>query len=315
MNDRLRFVGAAPEPGQACTVCVGNFDGLHLGHRSILARARELADARGEACVALTFEPHPLRVLRPDKAFAMIYPHAERHRQLLGAGMDAVAVEAFTRETADTEPEAWIDGILLGALRAARVVVGYDFRFGRMARGDAAMLAEYAAAHGVDVEVMEPVASEGLKVSSSRIRRAIGAGDVETAARLLDRPFHVRGRVAVGAKRGRTLGFPTANLQTDWELIPANGVYAGIAVVDGARVATGVSVGTNPTFGDEPRRIEAHLIDWSGDIYGREIAVHFLARLRDEARFPNVQALVAQMHADIDAARTIAANFTGGLDA
>lgn len=314
MNDRLRVIGRALPPGRACTVCVGNFDGLHLGHRSIVARARELADTHGEACVALTFEPHPLRVLRPDKPLAMIFPHAERYRQLVAAGMDAVAVEAFTRETADTEPEAWIEGILLGALRAAHVVVGYDFRFGHMARGDAAMLKEYAATRDVRVEVMEPVASDGLKVSSSRIRRAIGAGDVETAARLLDRPFHVRGLVAVGAKRGRTLGFPTANLQTDWELIPANGVYAGIAVVDGTRVATGVSVGTNPTFGDDGRRIEAHLIDWSGDIYGREISVHFLARLRDEIRFPNVDALVAQMHADIDAARTIAASFAGGLD-
>ncbi|MCC6157988.1 MAG: bifunctional riboflavin kinase/FAD synthetase [Deltaproteobacteria bacterium] len=314
MNDRLRVIGAAPSPGRACTVCVGNFDGLHLGHRSILARARELAGNHGEACVALTFEPHPLRVLRPEKVFAMIYPHAERYRQLAAAGMDAVAVEEFTRDTADTEPEAWIEGILLGALGAAHVVVGYDFRFGHMARGDAAMLQEYAATRGVQVEVMEPVASDGLKVSSSRIRRAIGAGDVETAARLLDRPFHVRGFVAVGAKRGRTLGFPTANLQTDWELIPANGVYAGIAVVDGTRVATGISVGTNPTFGDDGRRIEAHLIDWSGDIYGCEISVHFLARLRDEIRFPNVEALVAQMRADIDTARTIAARHDGGLD-
>lgn len=315
MGEILRLPVDAPLPWEAAVVCVGNFDGLHRGHRAIVERALARAASDGLPAAALTFEPHPVKFLRPDKPQTMIFPYAERYRQLLAVGMRHVVVQRFDRTTATTDAADWVRATLVGALKARHIVVGFDFRFGAAAAGDAEMLVRTAEARGVGVEVVAEIDNGGLKVSSSRIRKAIGAGNVEAADHLLGRPFSIRGAVVEGRRRGRTLGFPTINLRTDWELWPAIGVYAGIATVNGRDYAAGISVGRKTTFGgDEELTIEAHLDGFDADVYGASVALHFLARIRDQETFATAEALVEKMREDMRVAVEVFQAFSGGLD-
>jgi riboflavin kinase/FMN adenylyltransferase len=278
-------------------VAVGEFDGVHLGHRSVI----EGSDT------VLTFEPHPLAVLRPDAAPKLL-TSLERKAQLVeGLGVEELVVipfdEAFSRRSA----QEFVDDVLVGALQATRVAVGENFRFGHRAQGDTKLL---AADPRFETRVGELVEVEGEVVSSSHIRGLVLAGEVDHAAVFLGAPFALRGEVVAGDRRGRELGFPTANLVPDQALIqPGHGIYAARATFDGQERCAAVNVGVRPTFKtDLVVLVEAYLLDWDEDLYGRQLTIEFLKRLRGERRFDSADALIAQMHQDVQRAREICAS-------
>ena len=296
----LESVPPEPEPS---AVALGVFDGVHLGHRAILGTALTRARAAGLEAVACTFDPHPMEVLHPDRAPRPIATLDERLTLIAETGVDAAVVLAFTRELAAIEPEAFVKDVLLGRLRAREIVVGYNHRFGRGARGDARLLQELADRAGFRAHVVPPMTVEGAAVSSTEIRAALQRGDVTTAARDLGRPYTIAGLVTSGAGRGRTLGFPTANIEAERPVLVARGVYRGRIDVEGRQYSTVVNVGVRPTFGEATLAVEAHVLDFTGDLYGHRVRVDLLERLRDEMRFPSVEDLKAQVARDIAAAR------------
>jgi riboflavin kinase/FMN adenylyltransferase len=284
-------------------VTIGNFDGVHLGHRALLAAARQLAGG-GRVC-AFTFNPSPRDVLAPpDKRQPLLQPIDERVDALLRCGADQVIVEPFDRAMAALEAADFCIEILDRRLGAAGVVVGWDFRFGHGRAGDAGVIERVL---GLPVVQVGGVEVDGAVVSSSRVRRCLADGDVALAARLLGRPHDVAGVVEHGDQRGRTIGFPTANVGVTGGLVPANGVYAVRALVGGV-VRPGVAnVGTRPTFQGTGVRVEVHLFGFAGDLYGAPIRVDFIERVREERPFPGLDALVAQIRADADVARAVLA--------
>jgi riboflavin kinase/FMN adenylyltransferase len=296
---------------RGCAVAVGNFDGVHLGHQRLLALARKRADARRAPAVALTFEPHPVRVLRPSLAPPLITPLPRKLELLAGLGVDATVIQPFDLAYAQSTIAEFASRDLVGRLGAADVVVGYDFTAGHeRARVD--VLRPLLGAEGVLLHVVDPVTADGLVVSSTKIREFLLEGNVEAAALLLTRPYDLDGEVARGAGRGRGFGFATANVATH-ALLPANGVYVVRATVGGRRGATAAihggvcNVGTKPTVESGAAVVaEAHLFGFDGrDLYGEPIRLEFLARLRDERRFPSVEALRAQIALDVEAARRV----------
>jgi riboflavin kinase/FMN adenylyltransferase len=281
-------------------VAVGEFDGVHLGHRAVI----------GQADTVLTFEPHPRAVVAPDAAPKLITPLPVKADIIAGLGVRELVVIPFDRSFASIPAQDFIDGVLVEKLGAVEVRVGENFRFGHKAQGDVALL---RAQDSFTTSVAELVEADGEIISSTHIRGLIVAGDVEKAGRFLGLPYHLRGIVQHGDERGRTLGYPTANLVPDNALVyPGNGVYACRAAVeeDGEWKwwAAAVSIGVRPTFvTGRGVLIEAFLIDYEGDLYGRELRLAFLTRLRGEKRFDSVDRLVAQMQADVEEARSIAA--------
>ncbi len=293
-------------PAVGSVVAIGNFDGVHVGHREILRRLRAHADARGAPAVAYTFDPAPTAVVAPSRHQPRILTLPDRVRYLGDAGVDVVVVEPFTRAFAGHPARWFVDEVLVRRLGAQVAVVGYDFRFGVDRAGDAAFLRSVHPSIAVDE--VGAILFEGEPASSSRIRKLVAAGEVAAAARLLGRPHRLRGTVVAGDQRGRTIGFPTANLDNEVELLPMDGVYAVRAAVDGGALVDGVmNIGMRPTFGGLVRRIEVHLFDTSGDLYGHELTVDVVARVRAELRFDGVEALVAQIRVDVAAARAVLA--------
>jgi len=292
--------GSLQYTGGDQVVTIGNFDGVHRGHRALLAAARELAGPAG-VC-AYTFHPAPRDVLRPDNSILRVQRLEDRVRVLHEAGAEDVVVEPFDREFAGRSAEWFATEVLSKRLRARAVVVGWDFRFGRGRTGDAAGLRDVL---DIPVHQVEAVQFEGQTVSSSRIRALLGAGEVAAAARLLGRPHELVGEVVRGDARGRQLGFPTANIECETPLVPESGVYA-------ARLHTGelavLNIGVRPTFGGGPSRIEVHILDYEGDLYGAQLRVLLIRRLRAERSFSGREALVAQISADIEAARRVLAS-------
>jgi riboflavin kinase/FMN adenylyltransferase len=284
-------------------VALGIFDGVHLGHRAILGTAITRAREAGLEAIACTFEPHPMEVLQPDRAPKPITTLADRLALIAATGVDAAVVLAFTRELAAVEPEAFVKDVLLDRLHAREIVVGYNHRFGRAARGDARLLQDLATQVGFRAHVVPPMTVDGAAVSSSEIRAALQRGDVAAAARSLGRPYGIAGTVTSGAGRGRTLGFPTANIESDRPLLVSRGVYWGRVHVGQTQYSAVVNVGVRPTFGETTLAVEAHLLDFTGDLYGREVRLDFLDRIRDEMRFPSVEDLKAQVFRDIASAR------------
>jgi len=291
-------------------VTIGNFDGVHLGHQHVVRRAVEVAGEVGvDDVVAVTFDPHPIAVLRPEHAPPTLTTIDERLALLEEAGVDDVLVVPFSREIADWTPEEFIDRIVVGALHAKAVVVGANFRFGNRAAGDCATLREAGATRDFVVEGI--TLDGGPQVwSSTYVRNCLAAGDVAGAAEALGRPFTVRGRVVKGDERGRELGFPTANVPTNGLVAaPADGVYAGwLKRLDtGEEYPAAISVGTNPTFdGERERRVESYVLDRSDlELYGAEVEVAFVERLRGMVRFDGVDKLVETMHDDVRRAREI----------
>jgi riboflavin kinase/FMN adenylyltransferase len=299
----VRGLDSVPPEAPPSAVALGSFDGVHLGHRAILGTAVARARAAGLDALACTFDRHPLEVLQPDRAPALISTLDERLSLIGETGVDGVVVLAFTRELAAVEPEVFVKDVLLGRLRARDVVVGYNHRFGRGARGDAGLLEQLGQRLGFRAHIVPPMTVEGAAVSSTEIRTALQRGDVEAAARRLGRPYAIGGVVTAGAGRGRTLGFPTANIAPDRPPLVARGVYHGRLTLDGKEHAAVVNVGVRPTFGETTLAVEAHLLDFSGDLYGRQVRLAFLERLRDEMRFASVEDLRSQIARDVEAAR------------
>ncbi|ALJ21105.1 bifunctional riboflavin kinase/FAD synthetase [Microbacterium sp. No. 7] len=293
-------------------VAIGKFDGVHFGHVAVIGRARAVAASSGVQVVAVTFDRNPLALLRPEDCPAPLASLEQKIRLLGEAGVDAVLVLRFDEALAALSPRDFVTHVLAGSLDAVHVVVGDDFRFGNRGAGTPDTLRELGAEFGFDVEVVGDVEGTGRRVSSTWVRELLSAGDVEGAARLLGRPHVVEGTIVHGLKRGRELGFPTANLSPDAAgFVPADGVYAGWLVDAGpgttasARAVTtypaAISVGTNPTFDDvEARQVEAYVLDETGlDLYGHRVQVLFSHRIRGMTAFDGIDALVAQMTDDV----------------
>lgn len=303
----FRSIDEARGKLSGCAVAIGNFDGVHLGHRQLLAKAKALAEARGAPAAVLTFEPHPAKVLSPDFAPPLISTITRKLRLLEDEGLDAVVIQPFDRAYAATSAEAFVRRDLVGALGARDIVVGYDFTFGKGRAGTPEALARLAG-DDAGVRVVPAFARDQLVVSSSKIRELVLAGRVAQAAELLGRPFLVDGRVVPGRGRGRTIGIPTANVAPDTELLPASGVYAVRAAIEGIEgtFPGGANIGRKPTFGEEDLTVEVHLLGLDADLYGRNMAVAFLERLRGEQRFASAEELVGRIRLDLEQAREVA---------
>lgn len=312
--DLVRGVHNLADRHQGGIVAVGSFDGLHLGHRALIDATRELARRTGTAQAAcpammLTFEPLPREFLTPAEPPARLTNLRERVRLLEGSGLDALVLLRFDSRLRGMDGDAFVR-LLRERLQVRGVVVGHDFHFGRGGAADADFLRASGARLGFEVEVIAPVAADSARVSSSGIRAALAARDLACAARLLGRPYSMRGRVAAGQQLGRTWGFPTANIRMRRRRVPLAGIFAvrvrGIEDGPGARVYGGVaSLGTRPTVGGVEPLLEVFVFDYAGDLYGRELEVEFLAHLREELRFESVELLIVQMRADAEAARTL----------
>lgn len=280
-------------------VTVGNFDGVHRGHRALLTTTIRMARAVGGPAVAVTFDPPPVALLNPPALKAPLTTVADRAALLQAAGADHVVLLRTDPGLLALSPEAFFEDVILRLFRAKAVVEGFNFHFGRGRAGDTATLRELCGRHGVAFEEVTPHLGDGEPVSSSRVRSALNAGDVTGAAELLGRNYAVAGVVEAGAKRGRTIGFPTANVGCIPTLVPKDGVYAVTASVDGQTWKGAANVGPAPTFGVDTRKVEVHLIDFSGDLYGKELRVEFVRRLRDTRPFAGVAELVEQLKNDV----------------
>ena len=303
-----RSLDEVPDVGRT-VVTVGNFDGVHLGHQHVVARAREVAHELGDLpVVAVTFDPHPIAVLRPEHAPPTLTTLEVRAELLAAAGVDDLLVVPFSREVAAWPPERFVTDILVGALRARAVVVGANFRFGARAAGDLSTLTELGRVHDYDAEGI--ALDGGPQVwSSTYVRTCLAVGDVEGAAQALGHPFTVRGEVVKGDRRGRELGYPTANVPTVGIAAPADGVYAGwlrrLDRPEEPLLPAAISVGTNPTFpGDRARRVESYVLDRDDlELYGVVVEVSFVARIRGMQRFDSVDELVETMRQDVERTR------------
>ena len=309
-------LSCCPHPPSGTVVTIGAYDGVHLGHRKLIERVRELADARGCASAVVTFDRHPAQVVRPDSAPRLITDLPTKLARLAETGLDYAVVVHFDAERAHEPAEDFVRTVLVGCLTAKVIVVGHDFHFGHNRGGNVDLLRRMGPELGFEVlgiELFDDQAGEG-PVSSTRIRTLLAAGAVDAAAALLGRPHRLTGPVIHGDKRGRELGFPTANVAVGGEFcLPADGIYAGWLIrADGARLPAAVSLGRRPTFYADATAslLECHVLDFDGDLYDEEVGVEFVARLRPELRFDGPDALerlVAQMHTDVNDARRLLA--------
>ncbi len=294
-----------PDEFTGGAVSIGNFDGVHRGHVRIVERLLAMARRVGGPAVVFTFDPHPARLLHPEAAPARICG-TRRKAELLGElGVDAVWAYPTDRALLNLDAREFFEQIVCRKLRANAIVEGPNFFFGRGRCGTIEVLGRYCNEFDLRLEVVDPIRSAAATVSSSRIRAAIDAGDLDEARRLLGRPYRIGGSVIAGEHRGTALGYPTANIDGIDTLVPGDGIYAGVARVDGAAWPAAVSVGPNPTFGQNARKIEAYLIGYQGALYDHQIDLDFLARLREIRKFDSAEALVSQMDRDVADTRRI----------
>lgn len=279
-------------------LALGNFDGLHRGHLKIIERVRRGAAEHGGTPMAMTFDPHPPRVVRPDKAPPLLMTKAQRLDALHAAGIGCVAVVRFTHELSTWDPERFVRTVLVDWLRVSEVWVGANFLFGHGRSGNFSVMRALGQRFGFRADKIDPVRYKDFVVSSTRIRRLIAEARVDEAGALLGHPYYIDGTVVEGRKRGRELGFPTANLTTENELLPPFGVYATTATIDGIVHAGITNIGVRPTFGETAVTIETHLLRFADDLYGKQVRLGFVQRLRDERRFEDVDALRAQIEVD-----------------
>jgi riboflavin kinase/FMN adenylyltransferase len=308
----IRDIAACPRPPEGTAVTIGVFDGVHLGHRHVIGEARRLAAELGARSAVVTFDRHPAAIVRPDSAPKLLTDLDQRLELLASTGIDFALVVHFDEERSHESAEDFVRRELVGCLRAKAVVVGADFHFGHHRRGDVALLRAMGAEHGFEVDglqLMASAAADAQVVSSTAIRTALGAGDLDAANRMLGRAHEVRGPVQRGDQRGRALGFPTANVGVPQEIqLPADGIYAGWYVrPDGTEVPAAISLGRRPTFYDDQpySLLEAHLLDFEGDLYGEAARVRFVGWIRGEEKFGSVDALVAQIGADVARTRDL----------
>ena len=300
-----RWTPATP----ACVATVGNFDGVHVGHAAIVRRLVEMAGRLGVPAVVLTFDPHPAAILRPGAAPVPLTTPARRAELLLALGADAVLVQPVDERLVAIGAEEFYAGVLRGRLGVRGLVEGADFRFGAGRRGTVALLADLCGADGVELATVAAVERGAAAVSSSRVRALLAAGRVAEAGPLLTSPYRCTGDVVAGARRGRTLGFPTANLAAIATLVPGPGVYACRATVAGAGIVrpAAVHVGPNVSFGETTTSVEAHLVGFDGDLYGHTLHVDFLDRVRETRRFDSAADLARQLASDVERVRAVAA--------
>jgi len=284
-------------------VTVGNFDGLHLGHQKILQSVRDRAHATGDRGAVITFDPHPMRVLRPDRAPLMIQTLSQRLSGFEQMGLDAALVLQFDRALSLVSAEEFIGRILVRGMHVSAILVGANFRFGHRGAGDVRLLEKFGKRDGFEVEIVSPVEVGGQIVSSTAIRGLVASGNVAGAIPLLGRPFSLTGEICAGAGRGRTILFPTLNLAPKQELLPKLGVYATESVVGGRLYSSVTNVGTRPTFNGTGVTVECHLFGFSEDVAGGPMEVRFHTRIRDEQKFSGPDALREQIARDIEAAR------------
>jgi riboflavin kinase/FMN adenylyltransferase len=291
-------------------LALGNFDGLHRGHLKIVERVRRGAAEHGGTPMAMTFDPHPPRIVRPDKAPPLLMTKAQRLEALHGAGIACVAVVRFTRELSEWDPDTFVRTVLVDWLRVSEVWVGANFLFGHGRSGNFTVLRTLGQRYGFRADKIDPVRYKDFVVSSTRIRRLVAEGRVDEAGALLGHPYYIDGTVVEGKRRGREIGFPTANLSTANELLPPHGVYATTVTVGGIVHAGITNVGVRPTFDEAEVTVETHLLGYSGDLYSRDVRLGFVLRLRDERRFEDVDALRAQIEADERRARRLFARLS-----
>jgi riboflavin kinase / FMN adenylyltransferase len=285
------------------TLTIGNFDGVHVGHQKILGRLLDRARAEDRMCAVLTFHPHPSRVLRPETAPPLIQTLEQRLNAIGNLDIDAVLVARFDAALAKLSPEDFVQQFLVDAMRAKSVLIGGNFRFGHRQAGDAKLLADLGRRWGFEVEIVPPVTSDGVIVSSTAIRAALREGKVDDARLMLGRPFALAGRIQTGTGQGRKLVVPTLNLTTEQELLPKNGVYATEAVVAGKIYRAATNVGVRPTFDGSRTTIESHLFDFNETLTNGDLEVRFWSRLRDERKFSGPAELREQILRDIDQAK------------
>jgi len=307
----MRVIGGPDSPELpsdigATVVTVGTFDGVHCGHQDVLARLRARAAASGLVSLLVTFDPHPLEIINPEAAPLLLTTREEKLALLERSAIDVVAALPFTKQLAQRSATEFVDEVLLGRFRMAELLLGHDHGFGRGREGGIALLRELGGTRGFVVDAVPPVLTDaGEPVSSTLVRRLVAAGELERARSLLGRWYSVRGHVVAGEARGRLLGFPTLNVDPgdQRKLLPPDGVYAVQVVGSRGRFDGMMNLGGRPTFGDERRTLEAHLFDAQGDFYGDRVDIAFVARLRDTMRFPDADALVAQLRRDSESAR------------
>jgi riboflavin kinase / FMN adenylyltransferase len=303
---RWRGLDSTPSGWGRCVVTIGVFDGVHRGHQSILERAVERARDTGQPSVVLTFDPHPSEVVRPGSHPPVLTPLRRKADILEQLGVDVLCVQPFTPEVSRQQPDEWVHDVLLERLHAGAVVVGENFRFGHKAAGDLGTLRTLGRTFGFATEGVPLLRDDDMTLSSTFVRSSIDAGEVAQAARALGRPHRVDGIVVRGEGRGRRLGYPTANVHSERHIaVPADGIYAGRVVLRGERLPAAISVGTNPTFEGRQRTVEAYILDFDEDIYGVELGVEFVERLRGMERFDTVEALVEQMGRDVARTREV----------
>ena len=296
------------DPGltlQASVVTLGNFDGIHLGHQALIGGTVAEAKRLGISSVVLTFEPHPLKVLAPDRAPKMLLTHKEKMQLLRDLGVDVVVVQHFDLAFAKLSAEDFVRGLLVGKLRPKKIWVGRDLRFGQGRSGSVDDLGRWGADMGFQVSVVEPILVDGVRVSSSHIRQLIGNGSVDQVRPLLGRYHFISGRVTTGHRRGKDLGFPTANIATRTEMLPLDGIYATLFHLRERNLLSVSSVGLNPTFGAGPRSIESFILNFNDDIYGEAVRLSFVMRIREEKKFASVEDLITQIRSDVKSAETI----------
>jgi riboflavin kinase / FMN adenylyltransferase len=281
-------------------LALGNFDGLHRGHLKIIERVKRGAAEHGGTPMAMTFDPHPPRVVRPDKAPPLLMTKTQKLEAMAQAGVRCVAVVRFTREMSQWDPETFVRTVLVEWLRVSEVWVGANFLFGHERSGNFSLLRTLGQRYGFRAEKIDPVRYKEFVVSSTRIRRLVAEGRMDEAAALLGHQYVLDGVIVEGRRRGRTIGFPTANLKSNNELVPPHGVYATTMTIDGIVHASITNVGLRPTFGDAlETTVETHVLNYAGDLYGAHVRLGFVQRMRDERRFEDVDALRAQIEADV----------------
>jgi riboflavin kinase/FMN adenylyltransferase len=306
----LRYSETPSHDFRGGIVCIGNFDGVHRGHAALLKEARQVADGQKAPVIAMTFDPHPMALLTPERYQPPLTTVQDRARLLHTIGADHVVILQTTPELLALSPHYFFETIIAQALQAKGMVEGFNFRFGHHREGSNDLLRQLCEANKMAFREVSAFALNGQVVSSSRVRDALNDGNPPQAHDLLNRHYRIRGIVGTGAKRGRTIGFPTANLELIATLLPVDGVYAVKAVHSGGTHTGAANIGPNPTFGEGARKIEVHLLDFSGDLYGQTIEVAFLERLRATQPFPNVDALLKQLQHDVAEARRIGALHT-----
>ena len=304
----FRDLAELPDELRGGAIAIGNYDGVHRGHARIVGRLIAQARRVGGPALVFTFDPHPVRILRPSHAPPPL-TWTDRKAELLDElGVDAMIAYPTDETLLALSPREFFDRIVVGALAAQAIVEGPNFFFGHNRQGTIVTLRQFAAEAHIELEVVPPVEIDGEMVSSSRVRRLIAEGRIDEACRLLTRPYRIRGMVTHGAGRGAKIGFPTANVDAIDTLMPGVGVYAGRAITTGGSWPAAINIGPNPTFGEHALKVEVHLIDFHGTLYGQPLEVDFLARIRDVHPFPGIEALRTQLEHDVAAARQIAEN-------